>query len=400
MAVQLDLPVVPALNGAQRRKLRRLLVDAFRNVPMYRTLYGSLGLTESDFADPRILTRLPILSKAQLVATSLTDRTDRRFEVSRLTAESTTGSTGQPFTLYLDSRYRRRRNLRFLHGLMSAGYRPWHRMLLLTDRHAGLTRKHNRYYQSVEQPAGEILDAYLKIRPQVLYGFATPLRMLAENLVRSGQEHPRPRLVVSTAEMLDPATRRTLASAFSCPVYDFYGMTEMGLVAWQRRAVDGYITSRNAVVTELLPRDSCDGRYRMVMTNLDLRASPIIRFDSGDLAFADDIDGELRVMAFEGRSIDTIIRRDGGELSPYRITDALRDIPGVRRFKVTQRRMNGLTVDLEVDSRLRKQAVDRIRSILDELLGGGVDLSFGFTDKLVPDGAPKFRPIESLVPRT
>jgi hypothetical protein len=136
------------------------------------------------------------------------------------------------------------------------------------------------------------------------------------------------------------------------------------------------------------------------MTNLDLRASPIIRLDSGDLAYADDMDGELRVMAFEGRSIDTIVRTDGTELSPYRITDALRDIRGVRRFKVTQRRLNGLTIELEVDPSLRSQAVNEIRSILDALLGDCVNLSFGFSDNLVAEGALKFRPVESRMLRT
>ena len=400
MAAQLHSQDLLALNGTQRRKLRRLLVDAWRNVPMYQALYESLGLTERDLADPRILTRLPILSKAQLVATSLDDRIDRRFDVSRLTLESTTGSTGQPFSLYIDSRYRRLRNLRFLQGLLSAGYRPWHRMLLLTDRHPGRSRRYNRYYQSVERPSGEILDAYVKVRPQVLYGFTTPLRMLAENVLKSPEALPLPCLVVSTAEMLDPATRQIMEDAFCCPVFDFYGMTEMGLVAWQRPGVHGYIMSRNAVVTELLPGDSSDGRYKMVMTNLDLRASPIIRFDSGDLAYADYMGGALRVIAFEGRSIDTIIRTDGTELSPYRITDALRDVRGVRRFKVTQRRLDGLAIDLEVDPSLRRQAVNEVRSILSELLGGDVNLSFGFTDNLVPDGTRKFRPVESKLLRT
>jgi phenylacetate-CoA ligase len=402
VATQSDLL---SLNGVQHRKLRRLLLDAWRHVPLYRALYEPLGLTERDFADPGILARLPILSKADLVAASVNERVDSRFDVSRLILESTTGSTGQPFSLYIDGRYRRLRNLRFLRGLMSAGYRPWHRMLLLTDRHAGFTRQRNRYYQSVEAPTAELLESYVKVRPRVLYGFTTPLRLLAEYLLQNPQDFRGPRLVVSTAEMLDVSTRETLQDAFDCPVFDFYGMTEMGLVAWQRPGSDGYIMSRNAVLTELLPGDPSNGgytngRYRTVMTNLDLRASPIIRFDSGDLAFAENVDGHLRVVAFEGRSIDTIVRHDGTELSPYRITDALRDIPGVRRFKVTQRRLDGVAVDLEVDPSLRKQAVDRIRSILDELLGGGVNLSFGFSDNLVPDGTSKFRPVESRVVRT
>jgi phenylacetate-coenzyme A ligase PaaK-like adenylate-forming protein len=140
------------------------------------------------------------------------------------------------------------------------------------------------------------------------------------------------------------------------------------------------------------------------MTNLDLRASPVIRFDSGDLAFARNADGEPGITAFEGRCIDTIVCRDGTELSPYRITDALRDVPGVRRFKVSQRELSGLDVDLEVDSAARDPAsrnrtVGRITAIFDALLGAGLELNFAFSDNLIPDGTRKFRPVESSVQR-
>lgn len=131
------------------------------------------------------------------------------------------------------------------------------------------------------------------------------------------------------------------------------------------------------------------------MTNLDLRASPVIRFDSGDLAYASPVDGALRITAVEGRAIDTVACRDGSKLSPYRITDALRDVPGVRRFKVTQRALTRFDVDLEAPLSARTQAADRFREIFDALLGTGLELSFRFSDKLIPDGTRKFRPVES-----
>ena len=379
------------------RKLRSLLIDAQANVPMYRALYEPLGLSPQELADPRVLQRLPILSKAHLLATPAEERVNRRFGLRRLVTETTTGSTGQPFSLCIDRRYRMLRNLRFLRGLLSAGLRPWHRLMLLTDRHPGESRRHNWHYLSVEQPTRYLASAYLGIRPDVLYGFATPLRLLAEWLLQSSKPFPKPRLVVSTAEMLDGATRRALETAFGCPVADFYGMTEMGLVAWQRSAGDGYIMFSNAVLTEFIPDDACRGCYRMIMTNLDLRASPVIRFDSGDLAYARPVNGVLEITAFEGRVIDTIACRDGSELSPYRITDALRDVPGVSRFKVTQRELACFDVDLEAPPSARSQAADRVRAIFDALFGPGLELTFRFGDELIPDGTRKFRPVESQV---
>lgn len=384
----------------QLRKLRRLLLDAWQFVPMYRRLYEAGGLRRGDLADPGVLERLPVLGKQQLLATPPEDRRDRRFDSSRLIAETTTGSTGQPFTLYIDRRYRALRNLRFLRGLAAAGYRPWHKLLLLTDRHRGLSRRHRWYYQSVECPAAEIRQSLLTVSPDVLYGFTTPLRLLAEDLLRDPAPNIRLKFVISTAEMLDAFTRRILEAAFGCPVFDFYGMTEMGLVAWQRPSRYGYIMSRSSVLTEFIADAACHGRYRMVMTNMDLRASPLIRFDSGDLAQVETVSGKRVVTAFEGRSIDTLVCRDGSELSPYRVTDALRDVPGVRRFKITQHDLADLEVDLEADCAVERQVEAETSRILEGLLGSGLKIEFRFNSEIVPEGSRKFRPVESRIGRT
>lgn len=390
----------PGLSSTQQRKLRRLLAEAANHVPFYRRSWERLELSAGELTDPAVLVRLPVLAKAELAATPAAERVSERFDPGRLVEESTTGSTGRPFSLCIDAAYRRRRNLRFMRALLAAGWRPWQRLMLLTDRHRGSRRRRGRlHYVSVEQPTGAIARAYARIRPRVLYGFATPLRLLAEHLLAAGAGYVRPRLVISTAEMLDPATRRTLETAFGCPVTDFYGMTEMGLVAWKRPDDAGYVMSDDAVVTEFVPEDSCPGRYRMLMTNLDLLASPIIRFDSGDLAVLEPIDGRPTVTAFEGRRIDAILCRDGSELSPYRITDALRDVAGLRRFRVTQRQITEFAVEIEAEPAAREAIAARIGTIFDGLLGAGLVLEFAYSDRLVPEGARKFRPVACEVPR-
>src|SRR5690606_16606129 len=133
-----------------------------------------------------------------------------------------------------------------------------------------------------------------------------------------------------------------------------------------------YVMASDAILTELIPDNLCEGRYRMLMTNLDLRASPIIRFDSGDLASVKVVDGIPLITAFEGRLIDTIVCRDGTQLSPYRITDALRDVAGVKQFKVTQHQLDSLTVDLQADGDARDHAEKEIREIFRNLLGEGI----------------------------
>jgi phenylacetate-CoA ligase len=367
---------------------------------MYERLYADIDFGYGKLTLPQLLNRLPVVSKADLLATPLEERTNRRYNVSDLSVESTTGSTGQPFSLYVEKSYKSRRNLRFLRSLISVGYKPWQRMMLLTDRYAEPKRVGiNRYYVPVEQPTSAILDAYRSIRPDVLYGFLTPLRLLAERLAAAPQSSHQPHLVISTAEMLDRHTRQILENTFDCAISDFYGLTEMGLVAWQPPGAERYSMWSNSVLTELMPDPSGQDRYRMIMTNLDLTASPIIRFDSGDLTGVRWMDGQPQLVAFEGRRIDTIIRRDGSELSPYRITDALRYVAGLRRFKITQRAVTDILVELDVDHDQSIEAAQNTRRILEELLGTGINLDIQLRHELIPAGTRKFRPVESRVVR-
>lgn len=385
----------PPLSRIQLRKLRSLLRGAYRNVTYYENLYREVDIRR---IDGHSFQEIPFTSKTDLLSCELKDRIDRRLSVDQLATESTTGSTGRPFTLCVDERYRRKRNFRFLGALLDAGFRPWHRMMLITDRYAAPERRFGLWhYESAEQPTAAMYDAYVRIRPAVLYGFTTPLRLLAD--FARDRVLPLPQLVVTTAEMLDRRTRQTLESTFQCPVRDFYGMTEMGLVAWQDTDSATYSLASNSVLTEFIPEPGTDGRYRLIMTNLDLHACPMIRFDTGDSATVRNVGTQPEIVAFEGRQIDALVGRDGSERSPYVVTDALREVPGLRQFQVVQHELLDIRIDLVVQEGARENAIREVRGALEQLLGTGINLDIRFRDNLTPDGAQKFRPVQSRLVR-
>ena len=395
-----DTSLTPSLDRLSRFKLRRLLTDAAKNVSFYHNLFEKHRIAPDDLITPDILQRLPITSKSDLLAAGTEQLVNTRFDQEILIRESTSGSTGQPFSIYTEPRYRRRRNSRFLRALMSCGYRPGHRLMLLSDRYPQSRRlAGNRRFVSVEQSTENILQEYLSFQPTVLYGFMTPLRLLAERVANVQSPTFSPRLVISTAEMFDSATRRTLETVFQCPVCDFYGMTEMGLVAWQGPSTDAYILSNRSILTEFVPHDLQNGHYRLIMTNLDLHASPIIRYDSGDLVEIDAAGKIPLVRSFIGRQIDTIVDDDGVEVSPYRITDALGRVDGLKRFKVVQNRPGAATVYAEVNESNKHRVKQEIRDAFGKLFRRTVIATIEFEANMISEGTTKFRPIESRVSR-
>jgi acyl-coenzyme A synthetase/AMP-(fatty) acid ligase len=63
----------------------------------------------------------------------------------------------------------------------------------------------------------------------VLYGFPGHFARLAQQAAGA----IKPRLIFTSGEMLDGATRKTIEAGLGAPVFDIYGCTELKEIAWE-----------------------------------------------------------------------------------------------------------------------------------------------------------------------
>jgi phenylacetate-CoA ligase len=379
------------------RRLVALLEQTWQSVPAYRELWQSAGVTPDRLRQVRSasdLSTLPVVDKAQL----------RRFPVaarcalptSSVRLERTSGSTGEPFTIPLEAASRQRRRLRFLRALLGCGYRPGQRALILTTHEApafGAVLG----WSCVDIALGSeaLVERYCELRPRLLYGPLNSLILLARGLESVAARAPRPARVISTAEQLDAADRRRLRAAYGCDPADFYGMSETGLVAVRRPGRRQFTVAGRRFLLEFLDCPGAPGLERLLVTDLGGGAMPLIRFDTGDLVERDRSHPDSPIVGFRGRSVDCLRLPDGRLVSPYRITLALEEVAGLRRYQVIQRR------DLSVDVLLwtggaeprsiRRQADERLRA----LLGAEADIRLQAILGEPDSGARKFRPVSS-----
>jgi phenylacetate-CoA ligase len=386
-------PSGAALEKLRNAKLAALLQHAWATVPFYRELFEERGISADDLRDPHVLQSLPMSTKAQLQQAGARLLSDR-YPAERRTVELTSGSSGQPFATHFDREYVIAKNLRFLRALLTCGYRPGKKLMLITERPTTRMSAVRRWLYCPLDAAPEEHAARLRgFQPAYLYGCMTPLRLLAQHVSETGASFTPPRAVISTAEMLDPGTRALLERAFRAPVLDFYGMTEMGLVAWQARAGAPYAVATDGILIERVPVPSAPGWSRLVMTNLDLWAMPMIRYDTGDTGAYGGAHGE-ELLRIEGRSVDCIIGPEQRVLSPFQLTSALQDVDGLRRFRIRQTRPDEVEVDLETDA-AAKVTADTIARLA-PLLGASFRIKPQIVDELRAGPGGKFRVVESL----
>lgn len=308
-------------------RLHRILLDAVEHVPFYRQHWRAAGVDLTRIASAVHLEFLPVVRKADLLACPAELRIDQRFLGRTLDA-----SSAQPGELPADHAALRRRRKRFVRALRDVGYSPGERLMLITEppfpAGAALLR-----WTCVDShaPEAEMFARFVRTRPHVLYGPLSALLRIARRMLTAPEVRFRPRLVISTAEQLTDAQRALLESAFSARVAEFYSIRELGLIAYTRPGRAAYEVLERDFHVEFLPVGAGSPFERLVITDLEAGAVPLIRFDTGDLVRRDRERPGAPIVEIRGREAQALEPANGTWLSPEEVALALERMDGEPR---------------------------------------------------------------------
>ncbi|HEX6262976.1 MAG TPA: hypothetical protein VF097_09035 [Actinomycetota bacterium] len=227
-----------------------------------------------------------------------------------------------------------------------------------------------------------------------LYGHVSALARIAE--IARGGRSLRPLAVVTTAETLTPDTQRTIEDVFVCPVHSWYGSNEFnGFVMGTEPGARRYVYNPFLVHIEVLdehgnPTDP-GAMGRLVMTDLNNYAMPFLRYDTGDLAIADDPEAALpRVGEIQGRSSEVLVLEGGVRLTPILVGwklfidhDLGRHVRAWQCAQVDQR-----TVELRIVWRDGRRAEAELISAMREVTGERAEVRVRAVEELerLPSG--------------
>ncbi|MCU0703197.1 MAG: AMP-binding protein [Fimbriiglobus sp.] len=137
-----------------------------------------------------------------------------------------------------------------------------------------------------------------------------------------------------------PATRQRVEIAWGAKVFDHYGLSEVGPLAFETRDTPGLLrVLHRDFITEVLEpggdREVTDGEVgEVVVSNLYRVHAPVIRYRTGDLVRPSFRHGEL---FFDGGVIgraDDMIHVRGNNLYPSAIEAVVRRFPEVAEFRL------------------------------------------------------------------
>jgi phenylacetate-coenzyme A ligase PaaK-like adenylate-forming protein len=409
------------LERYRMERLRRLLERAARQVPYYRRLFAERSFDPAGVRSAADLSALPFLTKGN-IRENLEALKAEDASAGALTLFNTGGSTGEPLQFYLGSE-------RVSHDV-AAKWRAtrwwgvdigdpeivvWGSPIELSaqDRVRELRDRLFRTrllpaFEMSESRLDEFVDVIARTRPRMVFGYPSSLALVADHARTSGRDLTSLgiRVAFVTAEQLYDHQRASLAAGYGCRVANGYGGRDLGFVAHECPEGGLHVTAEDVLVEIVDP----GGRVlptgeegEIVVTHFATGEFPFIRYRSGDLGVLSSAAcscgrGLPLLERVSGRTTDFIVARDGTVMHALALIYAIRDVPGVRNFKILQEDIDHTRVLLVTESSFPAAREEAIRKRLEDRLGAGVRISLEKVDEIPKTGSGKHRYVESRVP--
>jgi phenylacetate-CoA ligase len=235
--------------------------------------------------------------------------------------------------------------------------------------------------------------AYFYGYTTAIYGFCSFAQKLGLDLNTLGL-----RAVICTAEKMYPHHQDLFDKVFKCPVVDEYGSSENGIIAFQCKEGSMHVMADHLAVEfvdEAGQRVKPGELGRIVITDLNGYAMPLIRYEIGDMGRyteqACSCGVTLPVMdIIEGRKEDFIRTREGKLIHAAYLCYTLKD-DAVHEFKMYQKDLNRFLVQIVKSNKFNADSQKKLEHKLRTALGDSVVFEFQFLERIPREASGKLR---------
>ena len=399
------------LRDLQERKLRAVIGHAFENVAYYRTLFRSAGLTTQDLRTLEDLRRVPITSKEALRAAGVEGALAKGVDPSSCLVSVSSGTTGKPSAAYHDAREARTRTLVGFRALHTAGVRPWDRLVqFLTRRRPPSLMNRLGLYRTYVLPQSLTVEEQIqhlkRIRPTVLRIAPSKLRAILHHVDYRLSEIVRPRMLITSSEVLDEGLKRKVLAELDVEFFNFYVSTEFAEVASDCPAHEGLHVNADQLIVECLDDNGQPAEPGqpgvVVVTSLYGFIMPFIRYRLGDICTP--IEGQCScgstfplISAPLGRRDDVLRLPSGKILSTINLGMILKTVDGIDQYRYTQESLDRFVLRLVLWKHPGEERLAQVRKQVLDYLGEPVSFEVQIVDRL-PEDKGKIRRFISRVP--
>jgi phenylacetate-CoA ligase len=385
------------LEVLQHNKLKELIKYAKHFVPFYKDKMAAIN--ENDIMSINDIKKLPFVTKGLLKNCPESFLSSEKFHF--LTKKTTSGSTGEPLTIYKTTDAMARELAATWRGYLWAGIdigdrqgRFWGVPFNSKDKYRAklidfVCNRRRCSAFSFDQKKMEIYTKKLiSFEPKYFYGYVSMIEEYAKYFKKNQKKSPfNLECIITTSEVLTDYHRRLIENVFSTKIFNEYGCGELGSVAHECENGSMHIMAENMIVEVLNDNRPCKpGEIgELVVTELNNRAMPLIRYKTGDFASISlepcKCGRSLPVIEnLVGRAYDMVKNKEGkifhGEFFLYIMEDAKRMNLGVDAFQIIQIDYDKLKIKVVPGVNYNQVTEDFIRNRIRDEFGHDTYIAF------------------------
>lgn len=409
----------------QKQKLRRLLHYAYETSEYYRSSFEMAGIT-ADKIDNTPLSEFPTIDKSVLLSQfdrlvtvpglkqeeihrfDEQEKPDRKPFNGKYHIVHSSGSTGKPGYFVYDNSAWNSMLLGIIRGaLWNMSMPQILKFLVHGPRIVYIAATDGRYggamavgdgidgvgakqiYLDIKTPLEEWVSAVKKFKPNMIIGYPSAIKILAE-LAEKGDVDLHIRRVVSCGEPLGASLRKYLEDIFQAQVINFYGASESLSLGVESDPQEGMLLFDDMNIIEI-------ENGVMYLTCLYNFVQPLIRYHISDsLTLKAPTEKNrypfTRAVGLLGRNEDILWFNDGNGKREFLHPLAIEGfcIEGLRDYQFKQLSPDAFEMIAEIaddslQETIRGEMLQQMKAILEEKDLGYVQFYVNFVPEILPD---------------
>jgi len=387
------------------------LLHFANSVPLYHDLYKSHDVHIEEITGIKDIEKLPIVTKDHFAHRQPSELISSSNDINDFVKVSTSGTTGKSLSLYVNLyeivlglfgylRTIRAYNLSFRKDKLSiiGDFAPhtaesgYVRRGILPNTWFRSIYDHIQWLDTNDTPE-HVLDSLQRFQPDFIGGYTGMLGHLAVLKYQGAGPNVSPRYIASTGALLDPKLKSFIEEVFDSTVYEVYGATETGPIAFQCKQASIYHILSDFLHLEFVDEQgnkvSSKQPGKLVVTKLFTGGTPIIRYnaindivaplyENHDCPYSGDL-----IHKIYGRDSIKLYHKDGYIVLASSLTEIFSRLlyelhtSKVRDMKIVQQDLDHIDIQLVIDETLR-DSTPNLEDIID-IFSDGFKNKFGET---------------------
>lgn len=399
------------IKAYQFEKLKHLLSESYLGVPYYREVFKNIGFNPlKDFRKLEDLAHIPILSKQK--AREVRPFLDNPKYTKNAMKLRTSGSTGEPFEVFVsDNAWIVEQAVVWRHWAWG-GYNFRDKLAMVRSFVPSVGAppyKHDKIrnfymfspFNLNDEKIGQYLDIMRREKIRILRGYPSSVLTLAEFVHRTQHPIPNLKLILTASESLTDRDRITIESAFKTKISNHYGLAEIVVMMGDCHNHEGMHNYDDYGYLELLDTD-LPSEKRIIGTHLHNLATPLIRYDTGDLAEVLETPTTCghtfqTVKNIIGRRDQQIQTPEGYKVPTVNFYTMFESFQDIARWQIVQHQLNRIEFILQAPN-IKAERIETLRKAIYTRLPQSIKVEISLDKYFIQKNEGKINPFISMLP--